>query len=288
MDFKIRTIGPDEFPPGLLEIPDIPASLSIVGAPLEKDAVYLAVIGSRANSSYGADACEKLIRGLAGSDIVIVSGLALGIDSVAHRAALKAGLRTVVFPGSGLSERALYPATNLSLAKEILAAGGTLVSEFPADAKARDYFFPLRNRLMAGIAQAVLVIEAAEKSGTLITAQLALDYGRDVLAVPGNITSPLSLGANLLIKQGAAPVTRSQDILEVFGMKQAELFGEKKTAVANLSDDERGIFELLAEPLPRDEILAACGLPASRANSLLSAMEIKGLIKEEYGEVRRV
>lgn len=288
MDYRIRTIGPDEYPAGLLEIPNIPPTLSVLGAPLEKDAAYLAVVGSRAHTSYGADVCERLIRGLAGSDIIIVSGLALGIDSVAHRAAMAAGLKTVALPGSGLSERAIYPATNLSLAKEILASGGSLVSEFPNDAKARNYFFPKRNRLMAGIARAVLVIEAADRSGTLITAHLAMDYNRDVLAVPGPITSALSLGANLLIKQGATPVTRSEDILEVFGLKQAVLFDEHAEAVRSLSPEEREIYEMLTEPIPRDSVLAGSDLPAHTVNSLLTAMELKGLIKEEYGEVRRV
>ncbi len=288
MDFHIRTIGRDEFPPGLLEIPDIPKSLYIVGAPLDTDAKYLAVVGSRTNTTYGADACDMLIRGLAGSGIIIVSGLALGIDSVAHRSALKAGLKTVAFPGSGLSERAIYPATNLSLAKEILAAGGSLVSEFEPNAKAQDFFFPMRNRLMAGIAQAVLVIEAADKSGTLITAHLALDYSRELLAVPGPITSPTSLGTNLLIKQGATPVSRSADILEAFGIKQAELFDEREQSVKHLSPDEQLIWNLLIEPLSRDEIITRSGLPTHQANSILSSLEIKNLIQETYGHVRRL
>jgi len=288
MDFHIETMHSHEYPPGLLEIPDIPESLHYVGAPLPKDALYLCVIGARTHTSYGADACDKLIRGLAGSGIIIVSGLALGTDSIAHRSAMKAGLRTVAFPGSGLGERVLYPATNLSLAKEILAAGGTLVSEFKPDFKATLWSFPRRNRLMAGLCRATLMIEAAEKSGTLITARLALDYNREVLAVPGPITSPASLGPNLLIKQGAVPITRSEDILEIFGLKQGALFAGREAGFENLSAEEKAIMEFLAEPLSRDALLELVGKEAHEVNSILSAMEIKGLIKEEYGEIRRV
>ncbi len=292
MDFKIEKIGPADYPPQLRQIPDVPNALYIVGAPLDKDAPYLAVVGSRNNSSYGADACEMLIRGLAGSGIVIVSGLALGIDSCAHRAALKAGLKTVAFPGSGLNEDVLYPVTNVQLAKQILAAGGTLVSEYPPAQESYPYMFPERNRLMSGISFAVLVVEAKKKSGTLITARLALDYNREVLAVPGNITSPNALGPNLLIKEGATPITRSEDILEIFGLKQDTLFGEdekeKEFELANLSKEERSLLDLLVEPTPRDEIQAPAGMSVSEVNALLSAMEIKGLIKEEYGEIRRV
>jgi DNA processing protein len=287
MEFRIQTLSRDDYPTGLLEIPDVPDQLQYVGAPLEKDALYLSVVGSRTHTSYGADVCDSLIRGLEGSGIIIVSGLALGIDSIAHRSAIKAGLKTIAFPGSGLGEKVLYPATNLSLAKEILAAGGTLVSEFDSSFKATQWSFPRRNRLMAGVAQATLVIEAAEKSGTLITARLALDYNREVIAVPGPITSPSSLGPNLLIKQGAVPITRSEDILEVFGIKQDTLFAEKKSELEHLLPDEKELLELIAEPLSRDDIAAASTLTVSELNSLLSAMEIKGLIKEEYGEVRR-
>jgi DNA processing protein len=288
MNFSIQTIVPENYPSQLREIPEVPVTLSIVGAPLDPEGLYLSVVGSRTHTTYGADVCDKLIRGLAGSGIIIVSGLALGIDSIAHRSALKAGLKTIAFPGSGLSEKALYPATNLSLAKEILAAGGSLVSEFKADEKPRDWFFPQRNRLIAGIARAVLVIEAADKSGTLITAHLALDYNRELLSVPGPITSPTSLGTNLLIKQGAVPITRSEDILEIFNLKQDTLFSEKEIDLTNLSRNEKEIMALLSEPLSRDDILNTIETSISELNSLLSAMEIKGLIKEEYGEMRRI
>ena len=288
MDVQIKKIQPNDFPEKLLEIPDVPKHLYCVGAPLKKDALYLSVVGSRTHTSYGADVCDSLIRGLAGSDILIVSGLALGIDSVAHRSAIKAGLKTIAFPGSGLSEKVLYPATNLSLAKEILASGGTLVSEFESSFKATPWSFPRRNRLIAGIAHAVLIIEAADKSGTLITARLALDYNREILAVPGPITSPTSLGANLLIKQGATPITRSEDILKVFGLKQEKLFDYRLDEEKNMTEDEKIIWQFISEPQSRDAIIELGDKSVEEINSILSVMEIKGLIKEEFGEIRRV
>ena len=285
-NFTIRKIPKEELPPQLLEIPQPPEFLYAVGAPLEHDAQYLAVVGARKYSPYGADACEQLILGLAESGIVIVSGLARGIDSIAHRAALKAGLKTVAFPGSGLGESYIYPAITLSLAKEILLAGGTLVSEFEPNQESRDWFFPQRNRLMAGIGKAVLVIEAADKSGTLITARMALDYNRDVLAVPGPITSLTSWGPNRLIRQGAVPITCSEDILEAFGRSGATAPLQKELPI-DLTDDERQVLALLSEPKSRDDIIGTFDVPAHEMNVLLSVMEIKGLILEEFGEVRR-
>ena len=287
MDFRIEKIERADFPTQLLEIPQIPESLYAVGAPLERDALYLCVVGSRNNTSYGKDVCEKLISGLSNSPIVIVSGLALGIDSIAHRSAIKAGLKTIAFPGSGLSEKVLYPATNLNLAKEILASGGALISEFDPSFRATEWSFPQRNRLMAGLSHATLIIEATEKSGTLITARMALDYNREVMAVPGSINSPSSLGANELIRQGATPVFESKHILDFFGLVEDQA-PTNKILPLDLSDDELAILELLNEPQSRDNIIDEFEAPAHEINILLSAMEIKGLIKEEYGEIRRI
>ena len=287
MDFIISPLVPSEYPPQLVEIPEPPISLKRVGAPIDPNGRYLAVVGSRTNTRYGADACEKLILGLRGSDIIIVSGLALGIDSIAHRSALKAGLKTIAFPGSGLGERVLYPATNLSLAKEILASGGTLVSEYANDFRATEWSFPRRNRLIAGIAQAVLIVEAADKSGTLITASLALDYNREVFAVPGPITSSNSLGTNLLIKQGSTPITRSEDILEFFGLVGIDEATERESEISALTNDERAVYDLLIEPLSRDTIVATLTKPAHEINIIISSLEIKGILKQELGEIRR-
>lgn len=287
MDFRIQKIERTDFPTQLLEIPQIPESLYIVGEKLDPEAFYLCVVGSRNNTVYGKDVCQKLISGLAGSPIIIVSGLALGIDTIAHKSAIKAGLKTIAFPGSGLSEKVLYPATNLSLAKEILATGGTLISEFEPSFKATQWSFPRRNRIMAGISHAVLIIEAGEKSGTLITARLALDYNREVFSVPGPINLPNSIGSNELIRAGATPVFKSEHILEFFGLTDEEKNPAKELPL-DLSDEELQILELLNESRSRDFIIDEFDAPAHEINILLSAMEIKGLIKEEYGEIRRV
>ena len=287
MDFKIEKIAREDYPSQLFEIPDIPQLLHIVGAPLDHDTFYLSVVGSRNNTRYGKDACEKLISGLAGSPIVIVSGLALGIDSIAHRTAIATGLKTIAFPGSGLSEKVLYPASNLSLAKEILASGGSLISEYKPDFRATEWSFPRRNRLMAGLSHATLIIEATQKSGTLITARLALDYNREVFAVPGPINSPSSVGANELIRQGATPVFESKHILDFFGLVDDGDIETQKLPL-DLSEDEQSILELLTEPKSRDEIIESFEAPAHEINILLSALEIKGILKEEYGEIRRI
>lgn len=282
---KLKT---EQFPKALLEIPQPPKTLYMRGS-LPKDGyVYLAVVGSRKHTSYGKDACEKLIKGLKGYPIVIVSGLALGIDSIAHRAALSAGLITLAMPGSGLDRSALYPRNNVNLADEIVENGGCMISEFPPKMKAELYTFPQRNRLMAGISKATLVIEAAEKSGTLITARMALDYNRDVLVLPGSIFSTTSTGTNKLIRQGATPISTSEELLEALGfeVKKEKLSDEDK--YANCSLEESKVIKILCEPMERDELIRALGMDTAKANALLSIMEIKEFIKEELGEIRKI
>jgi len=282
---EIKKLPKARFPKALLEIPEPPEGLWIMGEMPSEKSIYLCVVGSRKFTSYGRDACEKIIAGLRGYPIVIVSGLAMGIDAIAHQKALSVGLKTLVFPGSGLSPAAMYPKTNVRLARDVVQAGGCLISEFEPDFKATLWSFPMRNRLMAGISKAVLVIEAAEKSGTTITARLATEYNRDLLVVPGSIFSPNSAGTNRLLRQGATPVTSSEEVLEALGFtvdkkeKQAKLF-------VDLSPEEKKIVELLREPIERNELIKKMKMPTPAANALLSIMEIKELIKEELGEIR--
>ncbi len=284
----IRKMKVEEFPESLLEIPQPPKVLYIRGELPKEDLVYLAVVGSRKYTSYGKDICEKLIKGLKDYPICIVSGLAIGIDSIAHRTALDSGLTTISFPGSGLDRNALHPKSNICLADEIVESGGCLISEMEPHMKATLYSFPQRNRLMAGISKAVLIIEAEEKSGTLITARMALDYNRDVLAVPGSAFSSNSNGTNWLIKEGATPVTTSEDVLVALGFNIEKPKLSDKEKYADCGKDEIKIIELLREPMPRDLLIRASGLPISSANALLSIMEIKELIKEELGEIRKI
>jgi DNA processing protein len=287
MEDVIR-LKPEEIPKPLLEIPQPPKKLYVRGAMPPKEYTYLAVVGSRKHTSYGRDMCKKLIEGLKGYPIVIVSGLALGIDSIAHRTALDSSLITISFPGSGLDTNVLHPQTNIKLAQEIIDRGGCLISELEPHWKATLYSFPQRNRLMAGISKAVLIIEAEEKSGTLITARMALDYNRDVLAVPGSALSSNSKGTNNLIRSGATPITTSGELLEALGFAVEKPKQTDEEKYADCSNEERKVLELLREPMERDVLLRIMGTDIARSNALLSIMEIKELIKEELGEMRKI
>ncbi len=285
MKFNLKILEGKTIPRDLLEIPQPPKKLYLAGKLPPEGTICLAVVGSRKCTTYGKDTVRKLILGLKGYPIAIVSGLAVGIDALSHEAALEAGLSAIAFPGSGLSEDVFFPPTSLKLAEKIIKAGGCLISEFEPDLKAAYYTFPMRNRLVAGISKAALIIEAEEKSGTLITARMALDYNREVLAVPGNISSPNSKGTNRLIRNGATPITCSEDILEVLGFKI-----DKESIQQNLFEDarpeEKKVLQLLREPQARDDLIRLMKLSTAEANALLSIMEIKGLIKEEIGEIR--
>lgn len=285
MKFNLRILEKENIPKALREIPQPPKKLYLAGRLPPEETVCLAVVGSRKCTTYGKDACRKLIAGLKGYPIAIVSGLAVGIDAVSHEAALEAGLFPIAFPGSGISEKAFYPNSNLRLAERIVEAGGCVISEFPPEMKAELYTFPMRNRLMAGFSKATLIIEAQEKSGTLITARLALDYNREVLAVPGPINSENSKGVNKLIKAGATPITCSEDILEALGFKIDET-KKQESLFADASPEEKAVLKLLAEPKERDDLIREMKIGTAEANALLSIMEIKGLIKEELGEIR--
>jgi DNA processing protein len=283
---EIKKLAKEYWPIGLLEIPQIPKELYILGDFPEDDLIYLCVVGSRKFTSYGKEATEKLIEGLKGYPICIVSGFAMGIDTIAHKKALEVELKTIVFPGSGLSKDAIYPKTNLKLIEEILNKGGCFISEFEPDFKATTWSFPMRNRLMAGISKAILIIEAEEKSGTMITARLATDYNKDVLVIPGNIFSSNSKGTNKLLKLGATPITKSSDLLEALGFDISEKENNQKSLFEDLSPEEKKVLDLLREPIERDLLIKEMKMPINQANTLLSIMEIKDLIKEELGEIK--
>ncbi len=287
MDIPYRALAQDEFPSQLREIPQPPKTLFLAGELPPKETVLLTVVGARKHSSYGAEACRELIAGLSGYDIAIISGLALGIDGIAHEAAMSAGLRTIAVPGSGLDVDVLYPRSHVGLARRILEAGGALLSEY-ADTKAAPWTFPERNRIMAGLAKATLVIEAAEQSGTLITARMATDYNRDVFAVPGSIFSSLSAGPNKLISIGAAPIRSSADILHALGFTADHDDGTQLTFDwSGLPEAEQQVMEALSSPKRRDLLIDELGLSVSVGNILLMKMEIAGYIKETPNGLRR-
>ncbi len=281
---SIEKLMPCEFPTALKEIADPPTELYRIGNLPQPKNTVICVVGARKHTEYGRRVCERLISGLRSMPITIVSGLALGIDSVAHRSALKAGLQTIAVPGSGLDRSVLYPASHVSLAREIVSHGGGLLSEFEPDFKATPWSFPKRNRIMAGLSNGVLVIEAVPQSGTLITARLATEYNRDVLAVPGSVFSPQSSGPHSLIRDGAVPVTCTQDIIEHFSLTPPQ---ETKTQTVPLNAKEQQIFDELTEPLSRELLVERSHLTAQETNATLSLLEIKGVISEINGQFHR-
>ncbi len=228
--------------------------------------------------------CEHLIKGLAGQSICIVSGLALGIDGIAHRTALAAGLATIAIPGSGLGEKVLYPSSHRGLAQTILDKGGCLISEFEDDFIATNWSFPQRNRIVVGLSNATFVIEAELKSGTLISSKYAIDFNRDVFTVPHPIFSKTSEGPHMLLRLGATPITQSADIIAGLGLKQTDtLFGQKD--YSDCSTDELEVVEILSESRSRDEVIRMLEKPIHVSQTILAIMEIKGLIEESLGEI---
>jgi DNA processing protein len=276
MKYPIEELAADKFPHLLHEIPQPPSSLNYRGQLPPPHLSLLSIVGSRRYTSYGKQVVDDLLAGLRGYPIGIVSGLALGIDSLAHEAALRNNLYTLAIPGGGLADEAIYPRSHRGLAERILEAGGGLLSEFTPAFRATNWSFPQRNRLVAGISQATLLIEAAEKSGTLITARLATDYNRELLVVPGSIFSATSAGTHQFLKLGATPVTSAEDILEVLQVEKAT---PTTTAVpANFSPAEQKIVEDLATPTHRDELIRNSNLPVPEATQLLMTMELNGII----------
>jgi len=285
MPFPILQIRPRSFPLLLKEVPDKPAQLYVRGTLPPPEYRLLCVVGSRACSAYGRRQTQKLIAGLAREKIVIVSGLALGIDSEAHKAALDVGIPTVAVLPSSCDDASLYPATNAVLAGRILKSGGALLSERTAPWKAHIHDFAARNRIMAGMSQATLIIEAGEKSGTLITARLALDYNREVLCIPHELERAGGVGANRLLRQGATLVQNSTDILEALGFTTTT--PEQIPLPTDLTTAEVQVLHTLAEPLTNDELIERSGLSVQEANVVLSSLLIRGLIVERLGKVER-
>jgi DNA processing protein len=278
MSFPIIDMAPGEFPSLLREIPQPPDSLNYRGALPPPHLHLLSVVGSRKYTSYGKQVVDDLIAGLKGYPVGIVSGLALGTDSLAHEAALKNNLYTLAIPGGGLGDAVIYPASHKPLARKILEAGGGLLSEYAEDFKATEWSFPKRNRLVAGISRATLLIEAAEKSGTLITARMATDYNRELLVVPGSIFSTMSAGTHQFLKLGATPVTTAKDILDVLGIEEKTTSSPLFTPAANLTAEEAAVIKLLQEPRHRDELIRLLALEVSKATQLLMMMELQGYI----------
>jgi DNA processing protein len=287
----IFELNKNQWPELLLQINDPPKQLYCIGARPPQKAVYLTVIGSRTPTDYGRDCVHQLITGLAGYPIIIVSGLAIGIDGLAHEAALEVGLKTISFPGSGLNWDAIYPHQHKALADKIISAGGCLLSEFKHEQTGTFWSFPQRNRLMAGCSQATLIIEGRLKSGSLITTKQAFEYNRSVLALPGAISNPLSAGPNMLLRTpSATAVTCSKDILEELGFEASEsppIISPERLAALDPTSS-RIIQALESGHMNKDNLCRDLNLPMTDLNPLISFLEIDGLVRTNGNVVRRV
>jgi DNA processing protein len=280
-----------EYPALLRQIPEAPPVLFALGdlTLLQRPAV--AIVGSRDHTAYGAEVARALAWCAASAGIVVVSGMARGLDADAHTGALDSGGSTSGVLGNGLG--VIYPAANRMLYQRV-AASGLLLTEFPPGERPTAGSFPRRNRLISGLSRVAVVVEAAEGSGALITAGTALDQGREVMVVPGNITSPQSVGANRLIRDGAAPLLSSDDLLEHYpeAVRPAEGFAQPPTRPLpdGLGDDDRTVVDLLGlEPVLLDDLVGRSGRPAGELLAALCALEIAGVVEQRPGRwFRRV
>ncbi|MBC7106636.1 MAG: DNA-protecting protein DprA [Firmicutes bacterium] len=276
---RVLTFADGDYPEQLRTIADPPPALFVRGT--LPPGVYVAIVGTRRASPYGRSVAARLAAGVARAGLVVVSGMARGVDGAAHRGALEAGGRTVAVLGCGPD--VVYPREHAGLREEI-AASGALVTEFPPGTPPEPWHFPVRNRIISGLSRAVVVVEAGEKSGALITADLALEQGRDVLAVPGHITSPLSRGPNRLIKQGARLVEGPEDVLDELGVGAVGGVPEQRPPVPLLPPDEERLYGLLGpEPVPLDLLVARSGLTPQAAAAALVYLEMKGLARRLPG-----
>lgn len=280
-NINIITLTDASYPARLKEIYDAPPILYIKGEIKPEDKLAIAVVGSRKISSYGRQATSRFTSELAQNGITIISGLAYGVDTLAHETALQANGRTIAVLGSGLNTQNIYPPINQKLAEKIIENGAVL-SEYPFGTPATPQNFPARNRIVSGLSLGVLIIEAAEKSGALITAEHALSQNREIFAVPGSIYNPNSVGPNNLIKKGAKLVLTCQDIFEELNLDTTTMATSAKANPE--TKEEKIIYALLSnESTHIDKIMILSKLDAATANATLTIMEINGLVKNLGG-----
>ena len=274
---KINVVRPQDniFTNQLASIAKVPNTLYYCGELPSTPVKSVAIVGSRKPTPYGKSVTEKIVHALAEHNVTIISGLALGIDSIAHKAALKFNTPTIAVMARGLN--GIYPASHFSLSREIVKAGGALISTYPADMPAQPYHFLERNRIISGLSSIVIVTEAAVKSGTLNTASHALEQGKDVFAVPGNITSPMSAGCNRLIRQGAQPLIDTSDILSALGIKSQKT--TPQIPVRKNKTEQLIINAILAGAKDTNQIINATNISPSSIFVTLSTLEIAGIIE---------
>ncbi len=280
-EIKTVSLKDESYPEALREIKSPPEILYYRGKlfPREKS---LAVVGTRRCSFHGKEIASEITADLVEAGITIVSGLAPGIDTVAHKTALEKGGRTIAVLGTGLDEKYIYPKSNLGLSREIIKKDGLLLSEYPPETSGSKFSFPQRNRLISGLSLGVIVIEAPKKSGAVITAQWAKKQKRKIFAVPGDINSPLHQGCNSLIKDGAFLVENGQDILKKIGIN----FTKRQKNIKGETPEENVIIELLkVSPLHLDEIVEKTKLKTPQVVSLLSQMEMRRIVKNIGGNI---
>ncbi len=283
LGIKFIGISEKEYPYMLKEIQEPPIGIYVIGELPKEEVPKVSIVGSRRCSPYGSDVAYKFSKELAEKGIVVISGMAEGIDSVAHRGALDGGGETIAVFGNGAD--ICYPAFNGELKKRIIKSG-CVISEYPPGIKPQPYYFPARNRIISGMSLATIVVEAKEKSGTLITVGQALEQGRDVFAVPGNITNERSRGTNELIKQGAYVLTKTEDILDVLGIEanQNNKINNKKLEVP-LATDEKLVYDCISsEPISVDELIIKTGKEIGKLQYILTLLEIKGVVQKVSGQ----
>lgn len=278
MGFKLMSLDDADYPEGLTEIHSPPILLHIWGELLPEDRVAAAIVGTRRANPYGKAVARDLASGLAASGVTIVSGMARGIDGIAHKAALEAGGRTIAVLGSGLDQ--IYPPEHRKLARSI-AEAGAVVTDYPLGTRPEGSNFPPRNRIISGLSLAVIVVQAGERSGALITANFAVEQGRDVFGVPGRIYDRGSKGVNRLISQGAFPATSVDDVLEVLNL---DLVAQAAPATLPEDKTERLVLGRLGpEPIHIDELRARTDLPIADLTACLSILELRGQARQVGG-----
>lgn len=269
------------YPARLREIPDAPPVLYLKGSWEPEDDWSVAVVGTRRATTYGREATSELVGSIAPHRVTVVSGLARGIDTIAHHTSLDAGGRTVAVLANGLDE--MYPPENRGLADRTIEQGA-LISDYPLGTKPHGSYFPRRNRIISGLSLGTIVVEGDYTSGAMITARMATEQNREVFAVPGSIFSPQSRGPNSLIRDGATPVTRAEDVLEALNLTQIGAQLDFSGAMPDTSEDERAVLDALTrEPAHIDLVVRGSGLAAATVSGTLAMLELKGLARDVGG-----
>ena len=266
-----------EYPANLRSLDSSPPVIYVRGTLHEDDVWSVAIVGTRRASVYGREVAGRVAGELAAAGVTIISGLAMGVDTIAHRAALAAGHRTIAVLGSGVDQ--IYPPENRGLAAQIVEHGA-IISEYALGTRPEASNFPPRNRVISGLSKAVVIVEAPRRSGALITARFAAEQGRDVFAVPGNIVNPGSAGCNELIQNGAAPLLSSQDVLDRLHFDHLVEVIHQRRLVPTDPEEERLLGHLSHEPLHVDELVRNAALPPPQVASLLTMLELKGLVRQ--------